>query len=96
MDVSAQAVDIPQRTVDNDVWDFLKYLGVLFVLLAAWQANRLVNTVDKLNDSLNELNTTVGLQKKDISSIRIDVSDISMTLKEHDDEIAELKRTNHN
>jgi hypothetical protein len=82
--------------VDQDIWSFLKYVGVLFLGLLAWAALDMVSQVKRLVVQVNALNVSVKVNNTEVEQIKNDVAEIKSTLNSHDMRFRELERNQRN
>lgn len=82
--------------VDQDIWSFLKYVGVLFLGLLVWAAKDMVTQLKVLGAQFGELNTSVSKNTDNITDIKDEVKEISRKIEAHDTRIFQLERNQRN
>lgn len=82
--------------VDQDIWSFLKYLGILLLAVLTWISAQAVSIVKNLVSQLSELNVTAKITQREVVDIRADVQDIKRKLEGHDMRIHELEKSQRN
>ena len=82
--------------VDQDVWGFLKYVGLLFMGLLIYIGREIVLALKSLIKSFNALNVTVSVNNEDVKHIKDDVSEIKETITRHDTRINTLEKNQKN
>ena len=82
--------------VDQDIWSFLKYLGVLLLAVLTWIGAQAVSIVKNLVVQLSELNVTAKITQREVVDIRADVQEINRKLEGHDLRLLQLEKAQHN
>lgn len=70
------------HVVDEDIWDFLRYVGVLFIGLAGWQFVRMVSAIDRLDKSINTMNERNSIIETKLTEHEKDIKEIKSELHE--------------
>ncbi len=78
--------------VDQDIWSFLKYVGVIFLGVLSWIGIQLVLSMKSLVKNVGDLNLTANLTQLEVKTIKDDVSEIKGSINEHDRQIRALER----
>ncbi|HMY34604.1 MAG TPA: hypothetical protein PK937_06020 [bacterium] len=83
-------------TVDQDIWSFLKYVGVMFLGILSWAAVQLISSLKSLVSQVTDLNITVKVTQNEIMLIKEDVSEINSKIEKQDYRILQLEKAQKN
>ncbi len=82
--------------VDQDIWSFLKYVGVVFMGLLVWIGKEMIGSFKMLTKTIDDLNVTVRVNNEDVKHIKEDVSEIKESIVRHDARINTLEKNQKN
>lgn len=77
--------------VDNDIWSFLKYVGLMFLGLLCYIGRDLVVQLKNLFSTAVRLDKTVSLIDSKVGGIQSDVAEINEKQKKDDERIRVLE-----
>lgn len=82
--------------VDQDIWSFLKYVGVMFMAVIGWAGIQLVTSMKSLVRNVTDLNITVRITQNEIMQIKNEVAEINQKYERHGIRILELEKHQRN
>lgn len=70
------------HTIDADIWEVAKYLIFCFLGVIIWLAKRMVDSNERLADSVKDLRTDITIMKNNSDSTNEQLKNISGELKD--------------
>lgn len=82
--------------VDQDIWSFLKYVGIMFLGVLSWAGVQLVTSIRSLVKNVTDLSLTAHLTQQEIIHIKNDVAEIKKRQDFHSERLHELEKAQRN
>jgi amino acid permease len=82
--------------VDQDIWSFLKYVGIMFLGVLSWAGVQLVTSIRSLVKNVTELSITAHITQQEIIHIKDDVAEIKQRQDYHSKRLHDLEIAQHN
>lgn len=82
--------------VEQDVWQFTKYLLVAFMGLIVWGLREFIVSVKALVNTVSELKTEMAVTNIAVEGIKEDVNFIRQDVASHGNRLLTLEKDHHN